>query len=627
MSDLICVASDRIELCNGHIRKVMSFPAAGGLTTSALVNLESGTELVHKDENEFSFSVDGRVVSSGGVRRDGEEWYCISDTEDGGCEITIKFEVPGAPLKGSVSYRLHKDVGGYVKQLRFVAAGFVRLEKLCVEYFCHVPGSFHECKITYGTDDQEAPITWASEGMTDIMRCHNRRLNEGWVCALGIPGLLRRFMWYPHWNSATASYSMSNSPFVKYLHDGEEFEADRVYTGVYVGDGDGHLLRELMRSVMPKLPVPEGVMYCTWIPFLRDINESLVLRMARQASDMGFSYLVLDDGWFTNENRSVDREKFPHGLEAVSQSVRDLGLRFGLWLSIGTEYGLAATPEKYAARREDGRMKKLDGRTVLCWASGYREYLVEELTNLATKYSVSYFKLDFSAVSSPYLAMATGCHSHEHEHHRGYDDSFIEMYRGLDYLRSELKRRFPDLLIDYSFEAYGTERPNVAALERCELHHVSNFSGLKPEYQDITDIRHWFYRWFGKLPPERILGGLLALQNERVAEYFLTSLAGAPLVAGDLEKLPEASKNRLKAFTSAFKASTRNEILGELAVLEDDGVFDAFVRIGKSGHGYVCAFNTGDEARILSSELPLINVETGTTDKTIGAHDCAMFTF
>ena len=40
-------------------------------------------------------------------------------------------------------------------------------------------------------------------------------------------------------------------------------------------------------------------MYCTWIPFLKEINEELLAKLARKAGEAGFDILVLDDGWFT----------------------------------------------------------------------------------------------------------------------------------------------------------------------------------------------------------------------------------------------------------------------------------------------------------------------------------------
>ena len=194
-------------------------------------------------------------------------------------------------------------------------------------------------------------------------------------------------------------------------------------------------------------------------------------------------------------------------------------------------------------------------RKVMCFGTEWRFFITEQLISLAEKYKVDYFKLDFSTICSPYCTQEWGCHSTEHKFHKNYNDSMTAMYEGMMYLRNELKKRFPDLLVDFSFENFGTARPNIAALEYSEIHHVSNLSANKTDCQQIDKIRNAFYNWLKVMPPERVLNGLLSIKGERALEYFLTSLTGAPLVAGDLSKLDADTIERIKKCCAAFKRS------------------------------------------------------------------------
>ncbi len=644
MPEMIDCAGDAALLHNRFFSRRLCWNE-NGFFSDSLVNLKTGNEYCRAKGYEFAFAVNGEKITSyseprlrevdGNMecRRDvprflGLETARLNETME---ELILRFSMEDSGVTVKVSYRISSEIPGIVKQLEIGAWK----DELCItglifDTFDFYPGDFSDCDYFCGSDDAPLPLNFAVEGSADVIRCHNAVLEEGFLCGSAAPGPLRRFMGYAHWNSMDVSYSMGCVPFAKYLRKGEVFRADHSFLLLYAGDaaaGDSEF-RQLLRTVLPP-PAEPGVMYCTWIPFLKRISEKPVLDLAEKAAGMGFRYFVLDDGWFTNEKRRVDMEKFPHGLEFLSGRIRDMGLRFGLWYNIGTSYGDPDTPDSLACRLPDGKLKKSDGNKVLCFAGEHRHRVLAELTALAERYHVSYFKLDFSSILSPYAVQPYGCHSREHRYHHGFEDSVIEMYRGLLFLRDELKKWFPDLIVDFSFESFGTERPNIAALEYSDLHHVSNFSGKIPELQNITKIRKLFYRWFGKLPPERILGGLLVLQNDSAAEYLLTSFTGAPLVSGDLRELPEETADRIGKFTKAFQSLADRECLTELEVVIDEEDLDVFVRRGKSGHGFLCGFNRKKEEVVLDIPTPFAcrSVETGETGLRLPPEYCGMFIF
>ena len=307
-------------------------------------------------------------------------------------------------------------------------------------------------------------------------------------------------------------------------------------------------------------------------------------------------------------------------------------MRFGLWLNVGTDYGLPGMPENWFARRADGKVNRLGfdystSNNIFCLGSGYSQWAKEQLDLLADRYQVGYFKLDFSSVASPYGISPWGCHARNHEHHRSWEDSFLSIYEGMFELRDFMLQRHPGVTVDFSFESFGTEYPNIAALELSEIHHVSNFSAEKLQFQSIDRVRKTFYSWLTKLPPERILNGLLSIQGNRGAEYLLTSFAGSPLVAGDLRNLSQELRSRLAVFSGAFNDAAKSGPMTEFQLLENHADADGFMRTAANGSGIACLFNRENVTRRfrIPEGFRFVNVETGSGEPEAAPQDCAMF--
>ena len=86
----------------------------------------------------------------------------------------------------------------------------------------------------------------------------------------------------------------------------------------------------------------------SWNTFQTNISEELVKGIADSMvssgmKDVGYTYLVLDDGWMAMERDATtgdlipDPKKFPHGMKALIDYVHSKGLKFGLYNCAGTK--------------------------------------------------------------------------------------------------------------------------------------------------------------------------------------------------------------------------------------------------------------------------------------------------
>ncbi|MFB9214801.1 alpha-galactosidase [Vibrio sinaloensis] len=78
----------------------------------------------------------------------------------------------------------------------------------------------------------------------------------------------------------------------------------------------------------------------TWEGIYFDHDPDYIRQMATQAAAMGVERFIIDDGWFKGRNNdksslgdwTLDKSKYPDGLNPVIEHVNALGMEFGLWV-------------------------------------------------------------------------------------------------------------------------------------------------------------------------------------------------------------------------------------------------------------------------------------------------------
>ena len=553
---------------------------------------------------EFSFSINGTAYSGYCPGRQTLRYadYEIVKGEWGSESLRISFDLPEGQGRVTLISVIYPDLAGVVRKIRFEAAKEeLDLSQLILATFNLAPREAENLQIFREQGRIPALPQFTVTGSDDMLQVHDAGAQSGYFAGSAIPGPLRYVMSYPHWATGIRyGYSCSTPFFRKYIAPGESWTSAEVYLLLYKGalkDCRGRNdFRELVRRDMPALTPIAGPMYCTWIPFLKNIDEKLVSEIASAAQEVGFDILVLDDGWFVDGKWQVDREKFPNGLEAVSADVRRKGLKFGLWFNIGTDYGFeGSTPENNCLLPE-GAVKMSGSSGVRCFASDHRELVAEKLRSLAKEYELSYFKMDFSNIISPYGVQCAGCASHNHRYHKNSEDAVVEQYRSMYALRKNLKNTCPELCLDYSFEVFGTEFPGVAGLQFSDIQHVSNLH-VSPRFYDARMIREALYAFTAMLPPERVSGTLIELAGEGALENLYTSMAGNPLMAGDLRTLSVETKAAAKNIFDSYKKISAAGALTEMQLFEFAGGEDPSLNPDgyyrwsrKSGQGMAAVF-------------------------------------
>lgn len=636
---MILINDNVFTLENRYLRRRVEF-TDGGLQTIDLINKVTGsvlsrdisgsefmlkidTNTLHGSCKKIEHILDGNVTESNLSLR----FIDAEISKDGDWDVLkINMATSNGRLDISCCYGINEQFPSMRKWLELRAGESVRISNIYIECLHAYPGKLRDVDI-FRNDSPNIPfIYFSAKSEVDSVQLYNRVSKEGYFLSSNLPGPLRHFLVYPHWAETSLSVGYNREiPNTIYLDKEEVFKTHEAYLHLYSGNADDDNVRNgysnFIRDRLPALPNHEGVMYCTWVPFMKNIDEKLIYALVDKASELEFKYFVIDDGWFVDPEWKVDEKKFPNGLEPIADYIHDKGMLFGLWFNIGTDYGNSRAHTKNDRKDIDGKDEVLGfsgTRNVQCLASEHREIVSDKLLDLTKQYGVDYFKMDFSSIVSPYGILPPGCHCEDHEYHKNHADSVVAEYESMKDIREKVKKAFPDVILDFSFEAFGTGIPGVAALQYSDLHHVSNMNTNNLEKCSALMIRNNFYKFFTALPVERVLGALICLQGEDVEVIFenlATSLMLSPLVAGNLLELNDAAVARIKSVQRlSVPIFNKGDLTHFIKIHDgthvDENDLDGYIRYNPAGWGLLCVFanNSGKQSQVISiRDIPFGN--------------------
>ncbi|MBQ9349329.1 MAG: alpha-galactosidase, partial [Oscillibacter sp.] len=212
--------------------------------------------------------------------------------------------------------------------------------------------------------------------------------------------------------------------------------------------------RFLRRNLCPPrwMDIPRPVLLNNWEATYFDFNTEKLIRIAEQAGELGVDLLVLDDGWFgarNDDNRAlgdwtVNEEKLPGGLDALTARMDELGLRFGLWIEpemISEDSNLYRAHPDWALR-VPGREPAM-GRNQLVLDLGRREvldWLYDTFSDLLRRHKITYIKWDMNRCLTDVYSHALPPDRQGEAGHR--------YVLGLYELARRLTEDFPDVLFE-----------------------------------------------------------------------------------------------------------------------------------------------------------------------------------
>jgi alpha-galactosidase len=596
-------------LCNGLVRRTIQLPSSRGNFLTVFYKPMAGNyDPISDTCSDFQFEVDD-IIYSGRSKWKLADIKVITDNHNGsGASVTIISQDKKVEL--TLKFLMYPNSPAIRKSLvvKNLTDKSVRLESVDVEKFEvpeYYPVTYSWVYTDYGRRRHIGPYDGNKQDALIIVHDMNRE--QGMVLGNEATGVMKHTSAFYETQDICLGLTHKNSlfPFRKWIDKGQRFETPQVFTMVYnhqktpdeiLNVAIPDFVRKYMGIRLSELKDKPTFVYNTWEPFYKNINEKLVMELAKAAADAGMKEFVIDDGWQDSYGDwGIDMKKFPNGLKPVFDYIKSLGMKPGLWVSIGS-----ASPDSKVYKShpdwfvidKNGKPTSLHAphdteKFTACFGTGWYDYIKSILLKLSVDYGLEYFKLDFALVTSAYTYDHTqsGCYSANHPGHKDHNESLYTNYERLWQLFDELHTAKPELFIDCTFETMGgTQLIDYALLKHAEGDWLSNFEGAVGEKTDIR-IRNMAWWRSPAISATSLVIGNPQMQDKDW-EMHIKSIAGAlPIMLGDPRKLSETDLKKYRGYSDWLHQmeskysimSYRQDLPGYGEPME--GMWDGFQRI------------------------------------------------
>ncbi len=271
--------------------------------------------------------------------------------------------------------------------------------------------------------------------------------------------------------------------------------------------------------------------YCTtWgCPSHENISEIL-----EAIKDKGFSYFVIDCGWYKQEgipwdvamgDYQVSKELFPEGLDKTVETIKSYGMKAGVWFEIDN------VGEKAEAYRDTAHLLKRNGAPLTTSMRRFwdmrqewvQKYLEERVIGTLQKYGFSYMKMDYNDT------IGVGCDGAE-----SLGEGLREnMEASLAFIR-RVKEEVPGIILENC--SSGGHKLEPLMMSECSM---ASFSDAH-ECEEIPIIAASLHRVI--LPRQSQIWAVIRSEDslKRIAYSIANTFLGRMCLSGDVTKLTDA---------------------------------------------------------------------------------------
>lgn len=190
----------------------------------------------------------------------------------------------------------------------------------------------------------------------------------------------------------------------------------------------------------------------SWEALSFSIDEEKIKELATNASKLGVELFVLDDGWFGKRNNdnsglgdwTVNKEKFPNGLNEIIEYVNKLGMDFGIWIEpemVNKDSELYKSHPDWTIHDPNRKPSHTRNQYTLDFSRDeVVDYIYNQIEKLLSDYNISYVKWDMNR----YI---TECYSNNKVSNlQGtvYHKYILNVYK----LYAKLTTKFPNILFE-----------------------------------------------------------------------------------------------------------------------------------------------------------------------------------
>lgn len=284
--------------------------------------------------------------------------------------------------------------------------------------------------------------------------------------------------------------------------------------------------------------------YCTTWGCPSQENISGILEVIK---DRGFSYFVIDCGWYKKEgipwdimmgDYDVSKELFPEGLDQTVRAINDAGMKAGIWFEI-ENVGEAASQYQNTEHllKRDGKVLTTTMRRFFDMRDPWvEEYLTDKVIGTLLKYGFGYMKVDYNDT------IGIGCDGAE-----SLGEGLRQnMCASLAFLE-KVKQSVPGIVLENC--ASGGHRLEPLMMSKTSM---ASFSDAH-ECEEIPVIAANLHRVI--LPRQSQIWAVIRKEDslKRVVYSVANTFLGRMCISGDVTKLNEEQWERIDAGIAFYR--------------------------------------------------------------------------
>jgi len=247
-------------------------------------------------------------------------------------------------------------------------------------------------------EDTVSGVTWAAQmACMSSWQMELSRIHDGYSFSGGIADFE-----FGHWRKAVAP--------------GESFESTTAFVTVAKASADQATQRLVRmhrrhRADRPACEADMPVIFNEWCTSWGFPTEKEILDIAAKIQGLPVKYIVIDAGWSEaeihflgqsgNGDWILDRKSFPSGLKALSEKLKPMGLKLGIWF----EFEVTTRGARVFEKDYDHLHLQRDGKVIYTgndrsfW--DFRkpeviEYLTEKVIHFLRDNDIGYLKVDYN---------------------------------------------------------------------------------------------------------------------------------------------------------------------------------------------------------------------------------------
>ncbi|ELC8351168.1 alpha-galactosidase [Clostridium perfringens] len=190
----------------------------------------------------------------------------------------------------------------------------------------------------------------------------------------------------------------------------------------------------------------------SWEALSFSIDEEKIKELATNASKLGVELFVLDDGWFGKRNNdnaglgdwTVNKEKFPNGLNEIIEYINKLGMDFGIWIEpemVNKDSELYRSHPDWIIHDPNRKPSHTRNQYTLDFSRDeVVDHIYNQIEKLLSDYNISYVKCDMNRYITECYSKDKGANLQGTVYHK----YILNVYK----LYDKLTTRFPNILFE-----------------------------------------------------------------------------------------------------------------------------------------------------------------------------------